>query len=74
MRSREETKLLIELGSKIRSTRIERGYNQTEFANIIGKDQSSINRLENGKINVGYLYLVEIAKGLCVSITELLPK
>lgn len=64
MRSKEESKILLELGDKIRRLRISKGYNQTEFANIIGKDQPSINRLENGKINPGYLYLVEIEKGL----------
>lgn len=72
MRSQEENDLLIELGTKIRSLRVQRGYNQTEFANIIGKDQPSINRLENGKINPGYLYLTEIAKGLNVSLAELI--
>lgn len=73
MRSKKESKALIDLGSKIRSFRIERGYNQTEFANIIGKDQPSINRLENGKINPGYLYLLQIANGLELSIHKIIP-
>ena len=73
MRSSEDKTSLIELGGKIRSIRLEKGLNQTEFANIIGKDQPSMNRLENGKINPGYLYLKKIAKGLEVNICDLLP-
>lgn len=72
MRSKEDIEILKLLGNKIRSYRLEKGYNQTEFANIIGKDQPSVNRLENGNINPGYLYLHQIAKGLEVSIKELL--
>lgn len=71
MRTAEQSKLLIELGERIRKIRLEKGFNQTEFANIIGKDQPSINRLERGNINVGYLYLLQIAKGLDVNVNEL---
>lgn len=73
MRSTSDKRQLIELGSKIRSLRLEKGLSQTEFANIIGKDQPSVNRLENGKINPGYLYLKEIANGLDTPLCELLP-
>ncbi len=73
MRSQEEKEKLKELGEKIRSLRLERGHNQTEFANLIGKDQPSVNRLENGNVNPGYLYLVEIAKGLEIDVSELIP-
>ncbi len=72
MRSQDEKILLKELGNKIRLLRLEKGFNQTEFANIIGKDQPSLNRLENGNVNPGYLYLLQIAKGLDLSLNELL--
>ena len=72
MRSKEEKEKLQELGEKIRSFRLSKGYNQTEFANLIGKDQPSLNRLENGNVNPGYLYLLQIAKGLEISINELI--
>lgn len=72
MRSQEEKEKLKELGEKIRSLRLAKGYNQTEFANLIGKDQPSINRLENGNVNPGYLYLLQIAKGLEVSVDGLI--
>ncbi len=71
MRTSEETSALVELGNKIRAIRTAKGMNQTEFANSIGKDQPSINRLENGNVNAGYLYLRQIAKGLGVEIKEL---
>lgn len=52
--------------------RVAKGMNQTEFANIIGKDQPSVGRLENGKINSSFLYLRQIAKGLGVDLKDLL--
>ena len=70
MRNTKETAILLELGAKIRAIRIEKGYTQTEFANIIGKDQPSVNRLERGAVNPGYLYLYEIADGLGISVKE----
>lgn len=72
MRTSEETAALVELGNKIRAIRTAKGMNQTEFANSIGKDQPSVNRLENGKVNAGYLYLRQIARGLGVDLKELL--
>lgn len=72
MRSNEEKEKLKQLGEKIRSLRLAKGYNQTEFANLIGKDQPSINRLENGNVNPGYMYLLQIAKGLDVNVSDLL--
>ncbi len=64
--------LLWGLGNKVRQIRIEKGLTQTELANNIGKDQPSINRLEKGRINPSYIYLLEICEGLEVSIQELL--
>lgn len=70
MRTAEEKNSLITLGKRIRDIRNMRGYSQTEFANMIGKDQPSVHRLESGKTNPGYLYLQQIAKGLSVDIKE----
>ena len=64
--------LLWELGNKVRQIRIEKSLTQTELANNIGKDQPSINRLEKGRINPSYIYLLEICEGLEISIQELL--
>ncbi|MES2591298.1 MAG: helix-turn-helix transcriptional regulator [Bacteroidota bacterium] len=65
-------KILSKLGSKIRLVRKDKNITQVELANSIGKDQQSIQRLESGKINPSYYYLLEVAEGLGVSIEELL--
>lgn len=64
--------LLVELGKYVRKIREEKGLSQTELANIIGKDQPSIQRLEAGNINPSFFYLYEIADGLGIKIYELL--
>jgi putative transcriptional regulator len=60
------TLLLKKLGKHIKKLRMEKGLSQTELANIIDKDQQSIQRLEAGKINPSFLYLYEVSKGLDV--------
>ena len=70
----EKKNLLWALGEKVRLARISKDITQTELANIIGKDQPSINRLEKGRINPSFIYLTEICKGLDISISELLSK
>lgn len=63
---------LVELGDRIRKARKAKGWTQEKLAYTIGKDQPSINRVEQGKINPSYLYLLELATGLDVEIGELL--
>ena len=58
------------LGSRIQAIRKSKGLTQMALAHSIGKDHPSINRLENGKFNPSYLYLLEIAKGLDVDIKD----
>jgi len=71
MKEKDKQEKLIELGNQIRLLREKKGHNQTQFANLIGKDQPSINRIEKGRINPSYLYLLEIAKGLEIQLNEL---
>lgn len=59
------------LGEKIRRIRLSKNLTQAELANQIGKDQQSIQRLESGKVNPSFLYLLEISKGLEINITEI---
>ena len=61
---------LYQLGQKVRSIRLSKKLTQTELANIIGKDHPSINRLEKGKINPSFIFLLEVAEGLEVSISD----
>ncbi len=63
---------LIKLGLKVREIRLSKSLSQTDLAFKIGKDQPSINRLEKGKINPSFLYLMEIANGLEIPVSNLL--
>lgn len=67
--SREE---LLVLGTRIKNERELKGLSQTELANIIGKDQPSLNRVEKGRVNSSYLFLLEISRGLNIPLWELL--
>jgi transcriptional regulator with XRE-family HTH domain len=62
---------LIRLGQNIQLVRKRQGMTQAQLAHTIGKDQQSIQRLEAGNINPSFFYLMEIARGLGVSIEEL---
>lgn len=64
--------LLISLGLRIRKLRKEKGLSQSELANMINKDQQSIQRLEKGKINPSIIYLIEIAMGLDSNVSDLI--
>lgn len=66
---KEQLKLL---GERIREIRLAKDLTQAELANQIGKDQQSIQRLESGKVNPSYLYLLEISKGLETDLSEIL--
>jgi transcriptional regulator with XRE-family HTH domain len=68
----KKEKILTLLGKHIRNLRIEKGITQTELANSINKDQTSIQRLERGGVNPSYFYLYEIAEGLDISVIELI--
>ena len=60
------------LGKKIREARQAKGISQVELGSRIGKDDTSISRLENGKVNPTNTYLLQIAEGLEISISDLL--
>jgi putative transcriptional regulator len=60
------------LGRRIKEVRIKKGITQAQLANDINKDQQSIQRLEAGNINPSYHYLLQIAEGLEVKLSELL--
>lgn len=63
---------LISLGARIKEVRLAKGMTQLELASALGKDHSSIARIESGRVNPSYLYLKELAKGLGVSLSTLL--
>lgn len=61
---------LIVLGNRIKEVRLSKNMTQFELASALGKDHSSIARIEAGRINPSYLYLRDLAKGLGVDIKE----
>jgi putative transcriptional regulator len=70
----EKTKkiFLKHLGERIAQIRDERGLNHSELAAKCDKDRQSINRLEKGNVNPSVFYLLQIAKALDISLSELL--
>lgn len=67
-----ENKDLILLGKRVKELRTDKGFSQFELGARIGKNASSIGRLETGRINPSFLYLKELATGLDTNIQQLL--
>lgn len=65
----DEIKLL---GKKIAAARQKQNISQTELANRIGKDHPAINRVEKGRTNPTYKFLLNICSGLNLTLVELL--
>ena len=63
---------LIKLGKQIVKLREAKGISQAELSRLVDKDSPSINRLEKGNVNPSVTYLNEIAKGLGITVSELL--
>lgn len=68
----DKKEFLIRLGKHVIKLRTSKGWSQSELARNCDKDRQSIERLENGKINPSSFYLYEIAKGMEISVKELL--
>jgi len=68
----DKKKALKKLGEKIKKQRKLSGLTQSQLAAKVDKDQQSIQRLEKGRVNPSYFYLLEICKGLGIKIEELL--
>lgn len=60
------------IGQKIKSVRTTKGLTQLDLASKVNKDQQSIQRLEAGRINPSYIYLLEICSGLEVELKDIL--
>ena len=70
----EDKEYLKLIGDKIVAIRKEKNLSQVELANSIGMEDSSLRRIEKGKVNSTILMLKRIAEGLGVSIEILLQK
>jgi len=60
------------LGKRIAMLREKCGLSQADLALECEKDRQSIHRLEKGGVNPSIYYLLQIAKALNVSLSELL--
>ena len=58
----EQENINLEVAVKVRDLRENMGMSQREFANLIGKPQSTIARIENGSMNASTKVLSEIAQ------------
>lgn len=67
----EELKIL---GLVIRELREERKLSQSKLGLRIFKDQQSIHKAEKGRFNPTYIYLLEVCKGLEISMEELIAR
>lgn len=64
----------IEVGKRIRKFRLEKNITQRKLAESVMVSTSSITRLENGESMVSVFTIVEIAKALEVSVSEILTE
>lgn len=69
--SKIQQKNLNSLGEKLKSIRLDKGLTLKDLGHLIDKDPQSISRVEMGKINPTYLYLLEVCKGLEIDISKL---
>jgi len=67
--TKEKLKKLI--GQRIVELRTKKGWSQADLARECGKDRQAIEKLENGKVNPTLYSLIEIAKALGVTLSNL---
>jgi transcriptional regulator with XRE-family HTH domain len=70
--SKTQKKQLKLLGEKVKLLREGKHLTLKQLAHSIGKDPQSIHWLEQGGVNPGYLYLLQICEGLEIDIVQLL--
>ncbi len=62
----------LSIGQRVRKARKDKGYNQTELANVLGKSIRTIQKYENGEIEISISMINELAKVLDTTSTYLL--
>lgn len=65
-------KLLLRLGHRIRTLRLQRGWTQAEWAERVGLDRSFLADVERGKRNISIRNLYLIARGFKKTLAQLL--
>ena len=69
----KDDNLLAEIGNKIRSYRIAKGFSIEYLANESEVDYSQLSRMELGKVNFSISILFKIATNLGINAKDLLP-
>ncbi len=67
-----ESEVLIRFGKRVRELRTAKGFSQEAFADQCGLDRTYMGGIERGKRNVSLRNINRIAKGLGVSLSELM--
>jgi putative transcriptional regulator len=67
-----QDQLIDKIGHRIVELRKERGWSQSDLARACKKDRQSIERLENGKLNMTINTLFQIANALEITLSKLL--
>ena len=60
------------VGQRIVTTRLSKGWTQSDLARACNKDRQAIEKLEKGKVNATIFTLYEISAALEISLSELL--
>ena len=69
-----EPDLLVDLGARIKSIRLSHNMTQNQLAINCNFEKSSMSKIEAGQVNVSYLTLHRISKGLSIPIRNLFPE
>jgi len=68
----KDKKLLQQIGSRIRTIRLEVGLSQEKLAFASGLDRSYVGSVERGERNIAVINLLKIATALNISLSDLL--
>jgi transcriptional regulator with XRE-family HTH domain len=63
--------LLVAIGARIRRIRLTKDLTQSQLASICNFEKSTVSKIEGGQVNISYLTLYRLSKGLDVSICKL---
>lgn len=64
---------LIDLGQRLKKSRLEKGYSQEHLASLIGISSRYYGYIERGEKNLTYRNLIKILIALDVEFSEILP-
>ena len=67
----KEKEILLKLGLKIKSIRIQKGYTQLQLATDIDIEKTNFSRIERGMTNPTFITLSKIALALDIHVKEL---